>query len=241
MHKVKIAIIVFVEKNSFHNSFFYSPFRHSSYLLTYSLLLFLLLFFPSFVLVFYIFTGPFVKMVQRVLILMVVMHVFVLMVGLEMIAVKILMIVLMLLALMVQHALMELEILRADAHQERLDYYVIWMMLVHLILVIRMPYVKRVQSMVPLHVHVLKDSQVLIVQRILMNVILDHHVNIMVFASIHQDHFVVTAHKDLLVRDVRQTSMNVSHIRVRMKEAVWTILGHLDVFVCQVRFNFSCF
>lgn len=171
-------------------------------------------------------------MVQRVLILMVVMHVFVLMVGREMIAVKILTIVLMLLALMVQHALTELEILRADAHQERLDYYVIWMMLAHLILVIRMPYVKRVRSMVHLHVHALKDSQVLTVQRISMNVILDHRVSIMVYALIHQDHLVVTVRKDLLVRDVKQTSMSVSHIRVRMKEAVWMILGHLDAFVC---------
>jgi hypothetical protein len=160
------------------------------------------------------------------------------MVGRETIAVRILTIVLMLLALMVQHALMELEILRADAHQERLDYYVIWMMLAHLILVIRMPYVKRVRSMVPLHAHALKDSQVLTAQRISMNVISDHRVSIMVYALIRQDHLVVTVLKDLLVRVVKQTLMNVNHIRVRMKEAVWMILGHLDASVCQVRQTF---
>lgn len=120
-------------------------------------------------------------MVQRVLILMVAMHVFVLMDGREMIAARTSMIVLMLLASMVQHALTELEILRVDARPERLDYYVIWMTLVHQIHAIRMQFVRQVRLMDHLHAHVLKDLPVRIVLRTLMNAILDLLASIMGF------------------------------------------------------------
>lgn len=120
-------------------------------------------------------------MVQRVLILMGAMHVFVLMDGRETIAVKILTIVLMLLALMVQHVSMALEILRVVAHRERLDYYVIWTMHVLLIPVIKMQSVRRAQLMVHLHAHALKDSLDQIVLRISTNVTLDRHASIMAF------------------------------------------------------------
>lgn len=59
---------------------------------------------------------------------------------------------------------MELEILHADAHQERLDFFVIWTMPVLPILVMLMQFVKQVQLMDLSHarVHkVIKDRIVL--------------------------------------------------------------------------------
>lgn len=56
----------------------------------------------------------------------------------------------------------------------------------------------------------------------------------MEFALILQARLHAIALKDLLVHVVKQTLMNVNHILVKMKEAVWMIQVHSDVYACQV-------
>lgn len=56
----------------------------------------------------------------------------------------------------------------------------------------------------------------------------------MEFALILQARLHAIARKDLQVHVVKQTLMNVNHILVKTKEAVWTIQVHFDVYACQV-------
>lgn len=132
----------------------------------------------------------------------------------------------------------------------RQGYFVTWKMLVHPIHAITEQFVILHPSMVPTIVDVRKDSLDRTAHKTLMNVdppILPSslpvkytpnqntmvHVSTKGLVSIPLDPSSVTVNQGSQVHGVRQTSMNVSRIRVRMKEHVWTILDTLHVSVCQ--------
>lgn len=154
--------------------------------------------------------------------------------GLATIAAKTLTIASTLHVLMVQHALTVLEILHVVARPERLVYCVIWMMPAHRIHAMLTPFVRRVRLTALSRAPVRRAMKATIVRWILMSARRDRHANTMEFVSTHPDLLFVIAHKDSQDHDARQTSTNVNRIRAKMREAVWTIPEHFDVFACQV-------
>lgn len=118
------------------------------------------------------------------------------MVGLGLIAVRILTIAPMRLASMVLHALMVSRVSIVVVPLEKLVYCVIWMMLVHQILAMLMPFVTLVQSMDHTLAPVQPDTKELTAQRISTNVHKDRHANIMEFALIPQDLLLATVLND---------------------------------------------